>query len=104
MDFVRKKALPELRDDTKNQIARILSAWDSALDKYKGEFLFGKLSVADCMYAPVVSRFRTYGVETSKPVAAYVDRVMALPAMQEWMKAAQAEVDAGLPVTMPPLR
>src|SRR3954468_1531947 len=98
MDFVRKKALPELRDDTKTQIARILSAWETALGQYKGEFLFGKLSVADCMYAPVVSRFRTFGVETSKPVAAYMDRVMALPAMQEWMKAAQAEVDAGLPV------
>jgi glutathione S-transferase len=93
-----------LRDDTKTQIARILSGWDSALEKYKGEFLFGNLSVADCMYAPVVSRFHTFGVETSKPVAAYMDRVMALPAMQEWMKAAQAEVDAGLPVTMPPLR
>jgi glutathione S-transferase len=104
MDFVRKKALPELRDDTKIQIARILSAWDSALEKYKGEFLFGNLCVADCMYAPVVSRFRTFGVETSKPVAAYMDRVMALPAMREWMKASQAEVDAGLPLTMPPLR
>lgn len=104
MDFVRKKELPELRDDTKTQIARILSAWESALNTYKGEFLFGKLSVADCMYAPVVSRFRTYGVETPAAVKAYMDRVMELPAMQEWMKASQAEVDAGLPVTMPPLR
>jgi hypothetical protein len=33
-----------------------------------------------------------------------MDRVMALPAMREWMKASQAEVDAGLPLTMPPLR
>ncbi|HWU54400.1 MAG TPA: glutathione S-transferase family protein [Rhizomicrobium sp.] len=104
MDFARRKELPQLRDDTRTQIARILSAWDTALGQYKGEFLFGNLSVADCMYAPVVSRFRTYGLETSKPVAAYMDRVMALPAMQEWMKAAQTEVDAGLPVTMPSLR
>jgi glutathione S-transferase len=104
MDFVRKKELPELRDDTRTQIARILSSWDSALGQYKGEFLFGNLSVADCMYAPVVSRFLTYGVETSAPVKGYMDRVIALPAMQEWMRAAQAEVDAGLPVTMPALR
>jgi len=48
------------------------------------------------MYAPVVSRFVTYGVETSAPVAAYMDRVMALPAMTEWRKAAQAEVDSGI--------
>jgi glutathione S-transferase len=96
MEFARKKEMPELRDDTKNQIARILSAWDTALAAYKGEYLFGNLSVADCMYAPVVSRFLTYGVETSSPVKNYMERMMALPAMQEWRKAAQAEVDAGL--------
>ncbi len=52
--------------------------------------------MADCMYAPVVSRFVTYGVESSAPVKTYMDRVMALPAMTEWHKAAQAEVDAGI--------
>ncbi|HKU64145.1 MAG TPA: glutathione S-transferase family protein [Rhizomicrobium sp.] len=96
MDFARKKKMPELRPETKLQIERILSAWESALETYSGEFLFGRLSVADCMYAPVVSRFLTYGVETSVPVGAYMDRVMALPAMVEWRKAAQAEVDAGV--------
>jgi glutathione S-transferase len=96
MDFARKTEMPELRPETKTQIARILSAWETALAAHKGEFLFGNLSVADCMYAPVVSRFVTYGVETSAPVGTYIDRVMALPAMQEWRKAAQAEVDAGI--------
>jgi glutathione S-transferase len=96
MDFARKKEMPELRPETKSQIARILSAWESALADHKGEFLFGNLSVADCMYAPVVSRFLTYGVETSPAIGAYMDRVMALPAMAEWHKAAQAEVDAGI--------
>ena len=96
MDFARKREMPELRPETKSQIARILSAWESALADHKGKFLFGNLSVADCMYAPVVSRFLTYGVETSAPVKAYMDRIAALPAMQEWRKAAQAEVDAGI--------
>ena len=96
MEFARKKDLPELREETKIQIARILDAWDTALAAHKGEFLFGALSVADCMYAPVVSRFFTYGVQTSPAVRAYMDRVMALPAMQEWMTASRAEVDAGL--------
>jgi glutathione S-transferase len=96
MDFARKKEMPELRPETKSQIARILSAWESALADHNGEFLFGNLSVADCMYAPVVSRFLTYGVETSAAIAAYMKRVMALPAMVEWRKAAQAEVDAGI--------
>ena len=96
MDLARKKEPPELRPETKTQIERILSAWDTALAAHKGEFLFGNLSVADCMYAPVVSRFVTYGVETSAPVKAYMDRVIALPAMQEWRRCAQAEVDAGI--------
>ena len=96
MEFARKKELPELREDTKTQIARILSAWEWALAAYKGPFLFGKLSAADCMYAPVVSRFFTYGVDASAPVRSYMDRVTALPAMREWQKAAQAEVDAAI--------
>ncbi len=96
MDFARSKDLPALRADTKAQIDRILAAWEWALAQYRGEFLFGNLSVADCMYAPVVSRFVTYGLKVSAPVRAYMDRMMALPAMREWGKAAQAEVDAGI--------
>jgi glutathione S-transferase len=96
MDFARKKPLPELREDTKTQIARIIAAWESALATYKGDFLFGKLSVADCMYAPVVSRFETFGVAVPASVRAYMDRVIALPAMQEWREVAQQEVDAGI--------
>jgi glutathione S-transferase len=96
MDFARKKDPPDLREETKTQIARILQAFESALATYKGEYLFGGLSVADCMYAPVVSRFLTFGVNASAPVQSYMDRMMALPSMQEWLKAAQAEVEAGI--------
>jgi glutathione S-transferase len=101
MDFARKKPLPELREDTQKQIARILDAWQGALAAHKGEFLFGALSVADCMYAPVVSRFETYGVDVPAPVRAYMERVMALPAMQEWRAVCEKEVEAGLPTAMP---
>jgi len=97
MDFARKKPLPELREDTQKQIARILGAWQSALAAHKGEFLFGALSVADCMYAPVVSRFETYGVEVPAEVRAYMARVLALPAMQEWRAVCEKEIEAGLP-------
>lgn len=96
MDFARKTALPDLRPDTAAQIARIITAWESALATYQGAFLFGKLSVADCMYAPVVSRFETYGVAVPASVRAYMDRVIALPAMREWLVVARAEVEAGL--------
>ena len=96
MDFARKQELPELREDTQKQIARIITAWESALSTYKGEFLFGDLSVADCMYAPVVSRFDTYGVPVPASVRAYMDRIIALPAMREWLAVSQKEVEAGI--------
>jgi len=96
MDFVRRVPTPDLRDDTRAQIARIIEAWMQALSSYKGDFLFGRFSIADCMYAPVCSRFVTYGIETPKPVSDYVSRMMALPAMRDWANASQAEVDAGI--------
>lgn len=98
MDFARRVPLPALRDETRAQIARILDAWSSALSRFgaDGGFLFGSFSVADCMYAPVVSRFVTYGVEVPPPVRAYIERMMALPAMRDWGAAAQKEVDAGI--------
>ena len=101
MDFARKKPLPELREDTRIQIARIVQAWQDSLGAHKGGFLFGRFSVADCMYAPVVSRFETYGVEVPAPVRAYMDRVLALPAMREWRAVCEKEIEAGLPSAMP---
>ena len=88
--------LPTLRDTTRAQIARIIEAWSDALAAHSGGFLFGRFSVADCMYAPVVSRFTTYGVEVPAAVRDYMERMMALPAMIDWGRASQAEVEAGI--------
>jgi len=96
MDFARKLPTPELRDATKAQVARILKIWTDALAAHGGPFLFGGFSIADCMYAPVCSRFRTYGIEMPQAASAYVERIFALPAMIDWGKAAQREVDEGL--------
>lgn len=98
MDFARRVPLPELREATRTQIARILSAWSDALSEFgaNGGFLFGPFSLADCMYAPVVSRFRTYGVQLPAAVEAYCERMWALPAMIDWGRAAEEEVGAGL--------
>ena len=98
MDFARRLPLPVLREDTQAQIARVIDAWSSALVRFgaQGGFLFGGFSVADCMYAPVVSRFVTYGVAVPDVVETYIKRMMALPAMKDWGLAAQKEVDAGL--------
>jgi len=98
MSFSRTLPLPELRDATWQQIERIIEAWASALARFSsaGGFLFGSFSIADCMYAPVVSRFTTYGVDVPAPVKAYMQRVTALPAMRDWGAAAKKEVEAGL--------
>lgn len=96
MDFARRLPLPELREETAQQIGRVIDAWQDALAGSGGPFLFGRFSIADAMFAPVVSRFVTYGVEVAPAARGYMDRVMALPAMQDWAKGAQQEVDAGI--------
>ncbi len=98
MDFARRKPTPTLDTETREQVTRILDAWSHALEQHGGNggFLFGRFSIADCMYAPVVSRFVTYGIEMPKAVQTYAERMMALPAMRDWGLASQKEVDAGV--------
>jgi glutathione S-transferase len=74
-------------------IERIAVIWRECLDAYGGPFLFGPLSMADAMYAPVVSRFRTYDVKLDRQTQAYADRIWALPAMVEWREAAMGEIE-----------
>ncbi|HEX2593196.1 MAG TPA: glutathione S-transferase family protein [Rhizomicrobium sp.] len=99
MDMARSLPMPDISDDAKANIARVIEAWTSALERFghDGGFLFGRYSIADCMYAPVCSRFRTYGVEVPPIVEGYIERIFALPAMQDWLKESQAEVAEGLP-------
>jgi glutathione S-transferase len=56
-----------------------------------GSFLFGRFSVADAMYAPVATRFRTYGVPLDDVSRAYVDAIYAMPEMQKWILDAKWE-------------
>lgn len=74
-------------------IDRILAIWRECLAAYGGPFLFGEISMADAMYAPVVSRLRTYDVKLDGAAKAYAERVWDLPAMREWREAALAEKD-----------
>jgi len=77
-------------------IERVLAIWQECLARYGGPFLFGaQRGMADAMYAPVVTRLRTYDVRVSDPAsAAWCQRIMALPEMQAWMAAAQDEPEA----------
>jgi glutathione S-transferase len=77
----------------KADIERITAIWRDCLDLHGGPHLFGELSMADAMYAPVVSRFRTYDVALDRQTQAYADRIWNLPAMAEWRAAAQGEAE-----------
>ena len=75
-------------------VDRVKEIWTECLATYKGPYLFGKHpTLADAMYAPVVTRFLSYDVPLDKACAAYAKAIMALPAMQEWVAAARAEPD-----------
>jgi glutathione S-transferase len=75
-------------------IERIQTIWADCLSTYGGPFLFGpQRTMADAMYAPVATRFLTYGVKLDPACAAYCDRLMAMPEMQAWCEAALAEPD-----------
>ena len=73
-------------------IERIQDVWRTALAASGGPFLFGTFTIADAMYAPVTTRFRTYGVELAPVNQAYVDAVHALPAMKMWYADAAKEL------------
>lgn len=75
-------------------IDRVVTIWKECLAKYGGPYLFGKTpTLADAMYAPVVTRFLTYDVALDRTCAAYCKRIMELPAMQEWVAGAKLEPD-----------
>jgi glutathione S-transferase len=74
-------------------IERITTIWRDCLTTYGGPFLFGKRSIADAMYAPVVTRFVTYDVKIDKKCAAYGSHILAMPEMIEWTAAAKLEAE-----------
>ena len=74
-------------------VARLIHMWAQQLQSYGGPMLFGHFSMADAYFAPVCMRIHTYGLPVPPAIATYIDRVRALPAVQEWVNAALAEQD-----------
>jgi glutathione S-transferase len=72
-------------------IDRIATIWRDCLSRTGGPYLFGGLTMADAMYAPVVTRFLTYDVRLDSVCTAYGERIMDLPEMRAWVDAAKAE-------------
>jgi glutathione S-transferase len=80
-------------DDTKADIARVQELWGSLRARFggAGPYLFGARTIADAFYAPVCTRFRTYGVKLDDVSQDYCDAIFADTAFQEWERGAASE-------------
>jgi glutathione S-transferase len=91
MNLHRPVGQVALSQEARDNIARIQEIWSGCLQRYGGPFLFGAFGGADAMYAPVVHRFRTYAIEATPVVRAYMEAMQALPAFAEWTRDGLAE-------------
>lgn len=90
-----RKRVPDraLTPEAEADVARVTGLWSDCRRRFgqAGPFLFGTFTIADAMYAPVVSRFKTYAVALDDMAQAYAEAVWAYPAMREWAAAAEKE-------------
>jgi glutathione S-transferase len=82
---------PEVQVD----VARIAALWEKCRSRFGsgGNMLYGHFTIADAMFAPVVTRFMTYGVTLEGRAKDYLNAVWALPPLQEWVKAGSKETE-----------
>ena len=92
MDIRGKHKVPST-DEVRDDVARIDALWNLCREAHGrgGDYLFGAWCAADAMFAPVVSRFRTYGVELSPVARRYADAVWRWPALKSLVAEAAAE-------------
>jgi glutathione S-transferase len=84
-----------LRKCTQADIDRVLDIWSDCHRRYQsqGNWLFGRFSVADAMFAPVVLRFRTYGINLPDSASDYPRRLLESESIQHWLAAAESEIE-----------
>lgn len=99
MDLLARLPTPPIGEALATDISRIAAIWRDQRDAYgsSGPFLFGAFSNADAMFAPVATRFRTYGVRLADfgddgRAQAYLQTILVMPEMTEWSRGAEAEV------------
>lgn len=81
--------LHEISADLSAELARLDALWTQGLSQFGGPFLAGEqFTAVDAFFAPVAFRVQTYGLQLSAPAMAYVERLLALPAMQQWTEQA----------------
>lgn len=92
MDMCAVTPLAEVPPEVQTEIDRIQALWNDCRARFgakaSGPFLFGRFSIADAMFAPVVSRFTTFAIPLDPVAQAYCGAIWSLPPMQEWKQAA----------------
>ncbi len=75
-----------MNDDIRAEVARLEALWKECRSAHGrgGPFLFGKFSIADAMFTPIVTRFETYDIKVSNDTQHYMNAVMATPAFHDW--------------------
>jgi glutathione S-transferase len=93
MNLRRPPKPVKISDAAIADVSRIEALWRDCRKTYGkgGKFLFGKFSIADAMYAPIVSRFETYAIPAASDTRAYMANVMATKAFQSWKAGALKE-------------
>jgi glutathione S-transferase len=91
MNIKRRTDASRMTPDGLADAAKVDALWSEWLARSGGPFLFGQWSVADAMYAPVVTRFVTYAIPRSGEAQGYIDRMWAEPHFAAWVKGAEAE-------------
>jgi glutathione S-transferase len=84
-----------LTDAVTRDIDRVFAIWSDCQQRYGhlGDWLFGRFSVADAMYAPVVLRFRTYGINLPESASVYPRRLLESAAIQDWLVDSESETE-----------
>ena len=90
MDLGLDSPLTDISDDLQTDIRRIDTIWSECRSQYgaAGPFLFGGFTVADAMFAPVVTRFNTYHLPRSSQSQVYMDTILNLDWMKHWTQSA----------------
>jgi len=91
MNIRRRTDASRMTADGLADADKVDALWGDWLSRSGGPFLFGQWSIADAMYAPVVTRFVTYAIPRSKPAQGYIDRMVAEPHLAAWISAAESE-------------
>ena len=91
MNIRRRTDAGRMTPDGLADAAKVDELWRQWLARSGGPFLFGQWSIADAMYAPVVTRFITYAIPRSAEADAYIKRMVAEPHMAAWIAAAGNE-------------